>query len=329
MWEPAEDAAFGAGYTVVGGLDEAGRGPLAGPVVAACVVLPEGVVPDGVADSKSLTPAARSRVFAVIRKVAIGTGIGVATAAEIDSTNILRATHLAMRRAVEACTVRPSFVLVDGLPVPSLPVPHRAIVRGDARCVSIAAASIVAKVTRDAIMDELDARYPGYGFAENKGYGTRAHQTALSQMGPCPEHRQSFRPVRDCLAGRSLLRADGPTKATEGNRGEMVARQYLERLGHRILAMHYRAGRAEIDIVSQEGETIVFTEVKTSRLRGQEHPAIRLREPQQLRIAMAAAAFLAERGIPDAPCRLDVIEVILTRPAPTLRHHRAAFDVRR
>jgi len=322
-----EEDASARGYRVIGGVDEAGRGPLAGPVVAACVVLDPASIPDGIGDSKTLTEAARSRTYEAIRETALGIGVGSADVAEIDALNILRATHLAMRRACEACPCHPEFVLVDGLPVPSLPVPHRAIVRGDATCFSIAAASIVAKVTRDRLMIEMDAVYPGYGFADHKGYATPDHLRALDRLGPCPAHRRSFAPVRASasLVG-SLLTLDGNPRHTDGERGERFAQLYLERAGHTILATHYRLGHYEVDIVSRSGETVVFTEVKTSGRLATEPPSSRLSADQKKRIIAAATAYLSQHGLEDCGCRFDVIEVVLCSGSPAIRHHEAAFE---
>jgi ribonuclease HII len=187
------------GCLPVAGIDEAGRGPLAGPVVAAAVILPVDFVALGLDDSKKLSAARRDRWFEVLTTdPRIQLGIGSASVAEIDQLNILRATHLAMRRAVEALPIPPAHCLVDGLPVQGLPVPHTALVKGDSLSLSISAASIVAKVTRDRIMAELHEKFPQFGFAKNQGYGTKAHLEALSTHGPCMHHRFSFAPVAQC-----------------------------------------------------------------------------------------------------------------------------------
>ena len=198
-----EQQAWSAGARRVAGVDEAGRGPLAGPVVAAAVVF----MPDflraeaarslaGLTDSKKLPPRQRDFFYGLLQTCAeADIGVAVVSAEEIDSLNILRATHLAMARALEEVSPRPDLALVDGLPVKGLPVPHRAIVGGDAVSLSIAAASVVAKVTRDRLMVEWAARYPAYGFERHKGYATRAHLAALRRHGPAPIHRRSFAPV--------------------------------------------------------------------------------------------------------------------------------------
>lgn len=191
-----EDIARGQGHVLIAGLDEVGRGPLAGPVVVACVILPPDFSLTGIADSKKLSERQRERAFARIQAEALAIGLGQVEAAEIDRINILRATHEAMRRALRALSVSPTLVLVDGLPVPNLPCPAaRFLVGGDGLSASIAAASIVAKVTRDRQMVAADAQWPEYGFAGHKGYGAPKHLAALQEHGPCPLHRRSFSPV--------------------------------------------------------------------------------------------------------------------------------------
>lgn len=183
---------------VVAGVDEAGRGPWAGPVVAAAVVLDRGAVPAGLNDSKQLRESARERLFGAIIASARH-GIGTASVAEIDSLNIHWATMLAMERAVAALGVAPDHVLVDGNRLPKWRHAATAIVKGDALSCSIAAASILAKVTRDRLMVALDAEWPGYGWAANKGYGTAVHARGLAELGVTPHHRRSFAPVRKRL----------------------------------------------------------------------------------------------------------------------------------
>lgn len=191
-----ETKAIAEGLWPLAGVDEVGRGPLAGPVVAAAVILDPQAVPDGLDDSKNLTPARRGELFALIAESALAIGVASATAPEIDAINIRQATLLAMRRAVAALALPPAFVLVDGNDPPTLACPAESVIGGDAQIASIAAASIVAKVTRDAMMARLCARYPAYGFSLHAGYGTPRHRAALQAHGPCPEHRCSFAPVK-------------------------------------------------------------------------------------------------------------------------------------
>lgn len=189
------------------GIDEAGRGPWAGPVVAAAVILPaakngKSARPKGLADSKQLSAEAREELALAIRACA-SVGVGLASPEEIDALNILQATYLAMRRALEALHQRPAALLIDGNAAPDFGVPTETIVDGDAHVACISAASIIAKVERDAIMAELCARHPGYSFAKHKGYGTPEHQAALARLGPCAIHRLSFKPVRAALETRA------------------------------------------------------------------------------------------------------------------------------
>jgi ribonuclease HII len=198
-----ERTAWAAGHDRVAGIDEAGRGPLAGPVVAAAVILPHdghdvAVELDGLNDSKKLSAARRERFFLILEeRHDVQVGVGVVDVEEIDRINILRATHLAMQQALADLPRLPDHALVDGRPVTGLPCSSTAIVGGDGLSLSIAAASVVAKVMRDRLMEELDARYPAYGFARHKGYGTRVHLDALNAHGPAPCHRRSFRPVSE------------------------------------------------------------------------------------------------------------------------------------
>jgi len=198
-----ERQAWSAGYQRVAGVDEAGRGPLAGPVVAGAVVFdPEFLRREteaslkGLTDSKKLSEKRREHFFELFHELPhVSFATGMAEVEEIDSLNILRATHIAMARALSALKPLPAMALVDGLPVPNLPCASTAIVGGDHLSFSIAAASIIAKVTRDRMMVEFDNVFPGYGFAKHKGYGTREHMAALKKLGPCPIHRRSFSPV--------------------------------------------------------------------------------------------------------------------------------------
>lgn len=194
-----EKRALDLGVGAIVGVDEVGRGPLAGPVTAAAVRLDPLRLPTDLQDSKRLSQTARTRLHALIMDQA-ETGIGHASPAEIDEINILQATYLAMRRAIAALPCPPDYLLIDGnrLP-PDLPCPAVAVVKGDGKVMSIAAASIIAKVTRDRIMADLDERYPGYGWSENAGYPTKRHKNAIAELGLTPEHRRSFAPIRKIL----------------------------------------------------------------------------------------------------------------------------------
>ena len=191
MWE-IEDSFYADGVKVICGVDEAGRGPLAGPVCAAAVILPEHLEIPGLPDSKKLTDKKRRELFPIIKEQAIAYGIGLASEKEIDEINILQATFLAMERALGELSVKPDLALIDGNREKEFGIPVKTVVKGDSLSMNIAAASILAKVTRDDLMMEMAQTYPEYGFDVHKGYGTKAHYAALTQHGPSPIHRMTF-----------------------------------------------------------------------------------------------------------------------------------------
>ena len=195
MWE-FEQQALQAGYRSVAGIDEAGRGPLAGPVVSAAVILPADFSVSGITDSKKLTPRKRDMFFDILMEQALCVSTGLATVEEIDTINILQASLLSMLRAVKGLDNRPDYLLIDGKFTIDSPLPQKALVKGDSRSISIAAASIIAKVTRDRMMKALHDQYPRYGFDRHKGYPTALHKAALLEFGPSPVHRKTFRGVR-------------------------------------------------------------------------------------------------------------------------------------
>lgn len=194
-----DTAIYEKGYDTIGGVDEAGRGPLAGPVVAAAVVLRRDISIEGVDDSKKLSESRRELLYGEIQQAAVGIGIGIVDREIIDQINILRASLEAMRLAVFNLPVKPDFLLIDGIYLPDVDFSMKAIPHGDSLSVSIAAASIIAKVTRDRIMHKLDRMYPQYGFSRHKGYPTPQHVAALNKYGPCEIHRRSFRSVSELL----------------------------------------------------------------------------------------------------------------------------------
>ena len=191
MWE-IEQGYFDKGINVICGVDEAGRGPLAGPVCAAAVILPAGLVIEGLDDSKKLSDKRRRELFPIIKESAIAYGIAFASESEIDDINILQATFLAMERALQQLTVKPQIALIEGNRLKDFGLPAEAVVHGDSRSASIAAASVLAKVTRDDYMLDMAAEYPQYGFDVHKGYGTKVHCEAILKYGPCPIHRKTF-----------------------------------------------------------------------------------------------------------------------------------------
>ena len=191
-WLLYENEAYEKGYQYVCGVDEAGRGPLAGPVCAAAVILPKGLIIDGVNDSKKLTEKKREALFDVVCESALAYSIVFADVAEIEEVNILRATMNAMKRAVEGLDVKADFAYIDGNTMPPIEIDGECVVKGDAKSMSVACASILAKVSRDRLMLKYAEEYPQYGFEKHKGYGTKLHTEALKEFGPCPVHRPSF-----------------------------------------------------------------------------------------------------------------------------------------
>lgn len=188
-----EKAAVNSGFSCICGVDEAGRGPLAGPVCAAAVILPEGAVIAGLDDSKKLTEKKREKLYDIIKQTAVAYSVAYGTLEEIETVNILEATYLAMNRAIEGLTIKPDFSLIDGNRVPrGIKIPCETIVKGDSKSMSVAAASVLAKVTRDRLMLEYDKKYPEYNFKKHKGYGTKEHTEIIKQYGPCEIHRLSF-----------------------------------------------------------------------------------------------------------------------------------------
>lgn len=211
-WLIEERAAQAAGYLCIAGIDEAGRGALAGPVVAACVVLPFEQFPPGLNDSKQLNPEQREALYAPIIAIARGVGVGIVNAGTVDRINILRATHQAMRMALKNLPygLRPDLALIDGLPVIPFPLTQWALIKGDGRSASIAAASIIAKVTRDRLMTRYALEFPAYGFEAHKGYGAPTHLRALQEHGPCALHRRTFRPVAVLIEPQTPAQKDEP-----------------------------------------------------------------------------------------------------------------------
>jgi ribonuclease HII len=212
LWKHEQEL-WRSGYELIAGVDESGVGPLAGPVVAAAVILPRDFKAPGLWECKRLLADKRPQFWSVIVKCATAVGIGVVDVEELDRINIHQAALKAMRQAISCLPVNPDSALVDGFSVPGLEVFQRPIVDGDQYSISIAAASVVAKVTRDRIMERLDRLYPGYGFANHKGYGTREHRAALQRLGVCPIHRRSFAPIVQLIEGAPPEAGDGSTAA--------------------------------------------------------------------------------------------------------------------
>ena len=284
------------------GVDEAGRGPLAGPVVAAAVILPLEDEIEGLNDSKKLSERKREDLYDIIIEKAIAYGIGISSVEEIEKLNILQASLLAMRRAVEKLSVQPTLILVDGNQNPHFSVHSRMVVKGDGTSANIAAASILAKVTRDRLMEKLDETYPEYGFAAHKGYGTKQHNMAILEHGYCPEHRLSFlKKMKEKHPSLSRL---------HGNLGESIAKQYLEKLGYQILEQQYRSTWGEVDIIAKKDDVLSFVEVKLRDKNCFYEAKESVVPSKQDKIVKTALDYLQKEEI-DAQVRFDIVAIQL------------------
>ena len=313
-----------SGLTRVAGVDEVGRGCLAGPVVAAAVVLPPQLSIDGIDDSKKLDRESRQSLCAEIERRALSVALAEVDPARIDEINILAASMEAMRSALADLAPPPQQVLVDGNRKPGSRFPEMAIVDGDARSISIAAASIVAKVHRDRLMSRCHDTYPAYGFSSNKGYASREHLQALDLHGPCPLHRRSFRPV---TPEGDPVQDGGQLHLALGPRGEAAAAAHLESHGYRVLTRGYRAAGGEIDLIAQKDACIVFVEVKASQsVRMDYRPEERVVSRKRAHLVRASRSYVRDR-LPrdrrrrDHSYRFDVIAVDLSGPGTPLIHH--------
>ena len=311
------------GAALLAGIDEAGRGPLAGPVIAAAVVFDKNVeMIAGINDSKQVTPKNRERLYCEIMAGAKAVGIGLVEPAEIDSINILQATHKAMRMAIGRLKVKVQHILVDGRPLPGKIYPQTAIVGGDRKCYSIAAASIIAKVYRDRLMREYDAVFPGYGFVGHKGYGTQKHLEAIAKLKPCPIHRQSFRGVSEHVI--DLGKSDN--KRWLGKYGEDLAALYLYRHGFQIIQRNFHLGAyGEIDIIAQKENILSFIEVKTQRHAKFGPPEGWVDEKKRQQIGMIADGYLSQNPVQNIDCRFDVVAVSLNGRENRIEHLPDAF----
>lgn len=321
-----ERECFAAGYRLVAGIDEVGRGPLAGPVVAAAVILPQGCKIEGVNDSKKLSAKKREELYDVILERAISYGIGVISNERIDEINILQATYEAMREALSQLNPPADFILADAVTIPGISAPQRGIIKGDAKSLSIGAASIIAKVYRDRLMEEYESVYPGYDFAGNKGYGSAAHIAAIRRLGLTPIHRRSFL--------KNLRPQEGDTTTDRGGRGETLAARQMEKMGYEILERNFRIGGSEtegaggeIDIIAKKGNTIVFTEVKYRKSERMGTPSEAVDSRKQAHVIRAAQAYLGARQLPEAgyDFRFDVAEVLTSGGKTYFRYTEDAF----
>ncbi len=301
----------------IAGVDEAGRGPLAGPVVAGAVILAEGVTIEGVQDSKRVAEKKRERLHDEIMDQALAVGIGIVHEDEIDWVNILEATRRAMRIALGQLSPAPDEALIDGYALPDQVVKNRGVIDGDEKVHVIAAASIIAKVTRDRMMRNYDIIFPEYGFAQHKGYGTKQHLQQLREHLACSIHRKSFRPVKEYMPRLSDLKKNRRL----GQWGERLAAQQLVRKGYDIIEMNFNAApHGEIDIVARDRETIVFVEVKTSSQKKLGRPEEQVDDGKIEKLANAMEVFLYRNDdIEDS--RFDMITVRFGKGRPSVRYY--------
>ncbi len=310
---------------VLAGVDEAGRGPLAGPVVAAAVVLNPSELPEGLRDSKKISEKKRTKLAIEIRQKALHVGVGIVHEQDIDRHNILQATFEAMRRALSALGIHPDEVQVDGnFTIPELQLNQKAIVGGDDLVPEISAASIIAKTTRDAMMISYDVLFPDYGFKSHKGYGSKAHMETLKSKGRTPIHRRSFSPVAKTSNLNYLYFNQ---EAAYGRMGEIIAGMFLVRNGYNLLAHSYHAGRqGEIDLIATLNDEIIFIEVKSFAGESDDTEALeRVTPAKQKQIAKIAEIYLQSREIEEPECRFDIITVNFSNPKPDIRHYTDAF----
>lgn len=311
------------GLANVAGVDEAGRGPLAGPVVAAAVVFAPITEPiAAINDSKRLTPKQREKLYDQIINSAVTVGVGLVEAEEIDRINILQATYKAMRQAIGRLRLKVGHILIDGRPLPDKIYPQTAIVGGDRLCYSIAAASIIAKVYRDRLMQIYDAVFPGYGFAKHKGYGTAAHLKAIAELKPCPIHRRSFAGVKEHLI--DLTKTDNHRYL--GKYGEDLAALHLHRQGYQILERNFHLGAyGELDIIARQDDCLCFVEVKTQRHKKFGDPVGWVDEQKVKQLQLLAEGYLSQHPELQLACRFDVIGINLTGAKPQITHLKDAF----
>lgn len=310
------------------GVDEAGRGPLAGDVYAAACILPNDIIIEGLNDSKKLSEKKREQLYSEITQKAIAWAVGVATVEEIEKLNILNASFLAMQRAVEGLSVSPSIVLVDGNRNPRLSQKGQGlhslcVVKGDSTSASIAAASVLAKVSRDRYMQSLAQEYPQYQFDKHKGYGTKLHYEMLDLHGVSEIHRKSF--LKKYFAEKS-----NPSQTAEkGKKGENSVCRHLKLKGYKILERNYHSKYGEIDIIAAKGDIVAFVEVKARAQQGMGTPREAVSQSKQGKIVKTACCYIRDKKLALQP-RFDVAEVILddqNRIVGKIKYFQNAYDV--
>ena len=305
-----------SGKKYLAGIDEAGRGPLAGPVAAAAVILPQNVDLPEVTDSKKISEKKRERLFDEIYKTALSIGVGVVHEEVIDKKNILQATYQAMRHSLGQLSISPEVILVDGNKADIKHYEQESIIDGDQKSLSIAAASIIAKVTRDRMMHQFDIVFPEYGFAKHKGYGTKQHMETIINRKASPIHRKSFNPVSQHLPSFAYIKRN----RLIGKLGEQLVACKMIRSGYEILETNYNVEKVgEIDIISRDEGILVFTEVKTQTAgHSWGEPRVQINEKKSDRIMNAVQHYMDVNEL-DCDFRFDVGEVVLGRGKPEIR----------
>lgn len=316
-----EREGYALGYEAIAGIDEVGRGPLAGPVVAAAVILPKECKIEGVNDSKQLSAKKREALYDVILEQAVSYGIGVVSNTRIDEINILQATYEAMREALSQLDPPADYILADAVTIPLVSTPQKGIIKGDAKSMSIGAASIVAKVYRDRLMEAYEEAYPGYGFAANKGYGSAEHIAGIRRLGLTPIHRRSFT--------KHFLPQEGDTAKEKGDRGETLAARQMEKMGYEILERNFHALKGEIDIIAKKDTYIVFTEVKYRKNEAMGTPAEAVDYRKRQHIIRAAKVYIAANCLMEQgyDFRFDVAEVLHNGGKTYFRYTEDAFQL--
>ncbi|RKY89283.1 YraN family protein [candidate division KSB1 bacterium] len=300
------------------GVDEAGRGPLAGPVVASAIILPRDFYDSRIDDSKKLSESKREELYNYLIKNCVCYGIGIIDEKEIDRLNILKASLKAMKIAIENLSEKPDKIIVDGKYKPDVKPRPYAIIDGDSHSISIASASIIAKVTRDRIMKEYHKKYPEYRFDKNKGYGTRYHIEKIKDIGISPVHRVTF-------CQKFLI---GDERKGIGRYGEDIACNYLRKRGYKIIERNFRRSDGEIDIVAEFQGTLVFIEVKTNKKGGFGEPEFRVTQKKQKQIGKMANIYLQEMNLYNIDCRFDVLAIKLEKDGfVKINHIKDAFWV--
>ncbi len=301
---------------IVAGVDEAGRGPLAGPVVAAAVILKQNHSIVGLRDSKKLSPKKRDKLFFEIQEYSESIGIGIVDEGEIDRSNILKSTYKAMQISLGRLRPKPDSALIDGFPLPNQIIPNEGIIKGDSKIDEIMAASIIAKVTRDNIMLKYDKIFPEYGFAQHKGYGTKGHLESLVKWKASPIHRKSFKPVADHFPSLTWLRNNGRI----GKIGEQLAACYLIKGKCEIIAMNQNcAPYGEIDIIAKRDNSLIFVEVKTFSKEQIGTSELKLTEKKIEKMKKAIDYYLGKIEY-DGDIQIDAITVQLGKGNPSIKH---------